>query len=564
MRTSLFFIVVHITLLIPGFVLLRRFTRTTNNSILLSGSYALSTSIYFVIALLTWLLNLSHLLVAVVSWCLIVYASFLFIKYRYYTRLLENIKPLVALILISLLAVLFVNLKRTQTQEYIPDPKPLAQRNYSVINVKILNLAHTNANDNYIPYRQAQFFYHRLNLNINSFIDEWGVHFFQRTPFMGGVTAFYMDLFRSKPPIDYLWSTTSIDPNNSYGLFQVLASILNSLFILPSYFLLKRLFNNKTATISLLFLITNAFFLHSNFYTWPKSLVAFFVLFSWLLIIEKRTARHTVFAGAILGIAYLVHDLAILYTAATLIYLFLKKRYRDIAIISAASLIFIIPWLIVGRFIYNKSSTFYLYPFSTNGIPSSDNFSIVFYNFMNTSIWRLVTIRLQTLYYLLTPYPLFSGGKATIWERLWAVGVFTIPGALGLGLVIPSVLGCIKKLKKSSLLALLAVPIILVALIFGWSYPGSIGAFHFAQPIVVLLVGSGVWYLLTLKKRFWLKIVYASYLVYVLFFIAYSYNFSLVYWSKSVLSILSFLGIIFILFICAYYIFKEDKLALQE
>jgi len=202
----------------------------------------------------------------------------------------------------SIFSLLFISLPFNAAKTVVPDPQPMAGRNYSSFNVKVLNVAHTQANDNYVPYRQAQFFINRSDPAKDSFIGEWGVTFFERTPLMGAVTANYFNLLGDRPPIDYTWSAKSSDPDHTYKKFQILAQILNSLLLIPGFFLLNRLFNRKTAYISVLFLIPSAYFLYNSFFTWPKSLVSFFVLTSWLLLLEKRP-RLTILAGMVSGIA---------------------------------------------------------------------------------------------------------------------------------------------------------------------------------------------------------------------------------------------------------------------
>ncbi|HMS92576.1 MAG TPA: glycosyltransferase family 39 protein, partial [Candidatus Saccharibacteria bacterium] len=317
------------------------------------------------------------------------------------------IVPISALVALSLVSLFFIGLNFTSNVNYIPDPEPISNSNYNVLSVKVLNVSHTNANDNYVPFRQAQFIINRLDPATSSFIDEWGVHFFQRTPLMGAVSAFYFDLFMSKPPIDYLWRTSATDPSNTYLQFQIIATILNSLLLIPAYYLIKKLFNSKTAYISLLFLASSHFFLYNSFYTWPKSLVAFFILFSWYLLLENKL-RFTILAGIVSAAAYLTHDLAFLYIVASLFMLLYKKRFRDIVIVLGITVFSALPWLITSSVIFKKASTFYLYPISVENIPQPGREKEIMSKFFKTSIWELFMIRIRTLTYLLTPYSILD------------------------------------------------------------------------------------------------------------------------------------------------------------
>lgn len=563
-RNILYFIFIQYSLLIPGYVVFKQIKYFNQKpAILLCGGYVTSIVIYAIIALCGYTMNINSRYIFIISWLFILITTLVFIYKKYYLDLKKYFIPLTSLLVLSILACAIVSINFTSPSKIIPDPEPMANRDYSVLNVKVLNISQTNANDNYVPYRQAQFMVNKLNPVKNSFIDEWGVHFFQRTPLMGTVTAFYFDLLQDKPPIHYLWSVDGADPSNTYAKFQIIAHILNSLLVVPAYFLLTRLFNKKTALVSLIFISTSHFFLYNTFFSWPKSFLAFFVLFIWILLLED-SLETTILAGLVSAMAYFTHDLAILYIGSNVVFLLYKKRFRDIVIILGTTLLAYLPWSLVSGWIYKKPSSFYLYPFSVDGIPQPGQTKDVLLKFINTSPLKLVQIRLITLYQMLTPYTLFESNRTWI-EKLYPFGIFTVPGAVGLGMIIPSIFGVIKKIRLFPFWVWLILPIIFVALIFGWNIPISISTTHFAQPIIVILIGCGVWWLLNLKhNNYWLLSAYILNSLYFVLFILYSYNFNQAYWFNTKISTISVISIFSINVMSGILIYYSNSIKIKK
>jgi len=451
------------------------------------------------------------------------------------------------LVAITVFSLAFVGLRFSGTSNIIPDPVPQQNRNYNTLNVKVLNIAQTNANDNYIPYRQAQFFINRSDPAKDSFIGEWGVHFFQRTPLLGAVTAQYFNAFKDKPPVDYTWAAGVTDTDNTYEKFQIISTILNSLFIIPAFYIIKRLFDLKSAKVALLFMVPSQFFFYNSIFSWPKSLVAFFILLSWLLILEEKT-RYTLLAGFAAGMAYLTHDLAVIYIAATILLLLYKKRYKDIFVYPLFIFIFMIPWLIISSIIYKKTSSFIYYPISIRDIPQANEHAQIWREFINTSPFRIIAIRLESIFYLFSPYQLiYSEGGQSIFRRIWALSIFSIPGAIGLGLIIPATVGFINKIKDISMWIYIVVPVVLVTLLIGW--PRGLGALHFAQPIIVVLTGLASWQLLKFKRPIWILLAYLMNIIQLTIFILFSYESMIKPWISSTLDIIRSISILLIIVI---------------
>lgn len=528
----LFFLFVHVSLLIPGYVLisnLRPFLR--HSGITLSFSYLLSIAFFALLATAGYTLKVPEILLQTISWLVLIGATVVFFYQRLYQQLKEYWLPLTALLLMTLFSVVFIGLSFGGNYKFIPDPEYRSDRDYGSFNVKVLNVSQTNANDNYIPYRQAQFFVNRSDPAKDSFIEEWGVHFFQRTPLMGAVSAQYFIALNDSLPIGYTWSNDSSDPDHTYIKFQIIAHILNALFILPAFYIIRRFFDKRSAVMALCFIIPSQYFLYNAFFSWPKSLVAFFILLSWLLILERRF-MYLVLAGVASGLAYLTHDLAVLYIGASIFMLLYQKRFRDTVVFGAVSALFALPWLLISAVLYKKPSSFILYPLSIHNIPQPEQRHLIIEEFLNTSPIRLLLIRLESLYYLLSPYQLiYSEGSQTVMRRLWAAGIFSIPGSIGLGLIVPTILGAVSKIKDVGYWLLALVPIILSVLVIGW--PKGLGSVHFAQASVVLLTGLACYWLANTGRSAWSYIAYLLSTAQLIFFIAYSYPNNISIWAQN-------------------------------
>lgn len=553
----LYFVFVHLSLLVPGYVIVKKTgTLAKRPGFELCAAYLVSIALFALFATAGYVLAVPHLVLAVAHWAILGVTAYLFWKNKYYKGLVAYRFPLAAFVALSFFSLAFISLTFSGVRNFIPDPMFQQGSRYDdAFSVKVLNVAQTPANDNYVPYRQAQFFVNRSDPGKDSFIDEWGVHFFQRTPLMGAVTAEYFVLLGDHPPIAAPWSPIGQDPDSTYLKFQVIAHVLNALFTLPAFLLLSRFFGRRAAKVALLFIIPSHFFLFSSFFTWPKSLVAFFVLLSWLLILEQKM-RYTIWAGVAGGLAYLTHDLAVLYLGASVILLLCQKRFRDILVFGAVSAAFALPWLLTSALGYRKPSTFIYYPLSIHDIPQVDKQHEIVQEFLHTSPFKLLYIRLDSMFYQLSPYQLiFSEGGQELGRRIWGLSIFSIPGSLGLGLAVAAFLGAFKRLRHNMAFWILAlIPIVLCAIVIGW--PKGLGALHFAQATVVLFAGLGAWYLLRLKNKLWLMLAYLIGVAQLIFFGLYSYDFAARAWLSDAQDLVLIVSMLVVIVVCGWLAYR--------
>lgn len=537
MESILYFVFVHITLLVPGYVLLAKlkiFEKNTGFTIVFG--YIASVLFFASLAALYYLINIPQLMLQIIFWSSMAISLFLLVYEKLYLQLIPSVFIIGSFVAMSFFSLCFSGLTFQGPYTIIPDPEPRPDRNYNTLNVKILNVAQTNANDNYIPYRQAQFIVNKSNPAKDSFIEEWGVHFFQRTPLMGAITAQYFLALEDIPPTGYTWSNDALNGEATYQKFQIIAQILNCIFIVPAFFLLRKIFNRKVAAASLLFIIPSQFFLYNTFFSWPKSLVAFFIIASWLLLLASRKTSYVVAAGVVSGLSYLTHDLAVLYIGASFIYLLATKRLRDSIILVATSAIFALPWLFIASVIFHKPSSFIYYPISTKGIPQPGEIKQIVHEFLQTSPFRLFIIRVDSLFYILSPYQLIIDESNQGWlQRIWASGLFSIPGSIGPGLVIPVILYLLKFARNFKYWLFIVTPLILSVIVIGW--PHGLGSIHFAQAVVVLLVGIALSFLLKLRSKWWLFAAYIINTAQLILFVLYSYHFSFAFHLSDILQL---------------------------
>jgi len=541
MSFIIYFVFIHLTLSLPGFVLFNKIKLFKDPDATLCFSYIFGIILFGFLAIFYFVFGFDLMILRVLSLLFFFVLIYLLIKDKLYRQFKFSFAFSV-FVLFSLIPLLFVSLPFGQKYNLIPDPTPIQGREYRTFNVKILNLAKTPANDNYVPFRQAQFFVNRMDINKDSFIREWGVNFFYRTPLMGSVVAYYFDLTGEKLPTSYLWASDQKTYDPVYKKFQIISSTLNSLFILSAFILLKKLFNFKTACLSLIFIAFNFYFLYNTFFSWPKLFVAYFILCAWYLLLYDR---KIILLAISAGLAYFTHDLAILYIMGLIVFLILSKEYNKTVVFGLVTALLISPWYIVSRLIYHQQSLFLYYPFFLHGLGFDPHLAVK--EFFNTPITQITKIKLKYLYYLLTPFYFLKQHSEGFTKIIFLTTIFTLPGAIGI-LSVPAYVAVFKKLIKyyKIIVSFIVVPILTSAVLVG-NPIGTISALHYLHPVVVLGVGFGIFYLLKFNRLFLIVGLLINLLIYFLLFLN-SYNFDISLWlSLKPLTVLISLGLIYLL-----------------
>ena len=191
-----------------------------------------------------------------------------------------------------------------------------------------------------------------------------------------------------------------------------------------------------------------------------------------------------------------------------------------------------LPWLFISSILYRRPSSFIYYPLSIYDIPQPSQKRQIVTEFLNTSPLKILWIRISNFLYIVSPYQLFtSEGGQNVARRTWALGLYSVPGAIGFGLIVPTIIGAFRRLGKADFWILTIVPILLSTVVIGW--PKGLAALHFAQASVVLLVGLGAALLVSLKNKIWILLAFIANIAQLIYFILYSYGFKEEEWMRS-------------------------------
>lgn len=272
-----------------------------------------------------------------------------------------------------------------------------------------------------------------------------------------------------------------------FWITQLISIILSSLYLIPSYFLAKKIFNTKTAMVSTLFLIFIPFMAFQVPYTWPKTIASFWILSVVYLLFYSDNKYKFFISGLFLGISYLFHNYAIFYIIPILAISLYKYRYDTIKSI----ILFILTVVPYYLWIYSSyhslpSSNFIYYPFATDYETALVRPETVFPAFFNQSLFDIVSARVaNTLITILPITPLFSG-RPTYEPLLYYTHTF--PGGLGVLLYISIIYSLFKYKLDKIVMTIIAVPFILYILLFGWKIWGLLPVgLHPSIPFLVMI-----------------------------------------------------------------------------
>ncbi len=133
-------------------------------------------------------------------------------------------------------------------------------------------------------------------------------NFSSRGPLAGVATAPIVLLSGGRPPAgvpELAWKP--FDPAG-FMAFRVAMTALSCTALLSVWTLTQRLAGNRAARFAVLLAATTPFLLHEAWFTWPKLLAASLALLAAVSLIEKRPLQ----AGALVGVGYLMHPVALL------------------------------------------------------------------------------------------------------------------------------------------------------------------------------------------------------------------------------------------------------------
>ena len=135
-------------------------------------------------------------------------------------------------------------------------------------------------------------------------------------------------------------------------------AIISSFSLIFSYFLLKDLFNKKTALYSVLFITFSSVIIEFSRFSWNPNLLPFFSLFYFYFIIKSQEKQNFLWyflAGAFLSFSIQLHYLALFLGLPTLVFIFIQlfknksnliKIIKGLLISSFSFILFSIPLII--------------------------------------------------------------------------------------------------------------------------------------------------------------------------------------------------------------------------
>lgn len=201
------------------------------------------------------------------------------------------------------------------------------------------------AADWYEHYQRAQFYLYHLDKDIK-ILDSYSI--VARTPLFNLTACFFLSLF-----------------GDSFAVYQVISSVLNSAFLLSIYILAKRVINNRAIFILLLLIILNPYFTRMATFTFTKALCCYYIISAIYFYIKTRenikithwNNSNLLLSGFLFGCAYLTHQSAIFYLVPIIIdILFVTKSIRIstkiIFGIFLLSILVNLPWHIWAVFNY--------------------------------------------------------------------------------------------------------------------------------------------------------------------------------------------------------------------
>lgn len=235
---------------------------------------------------------------------------------------------------------------------------------------------------------------------------DWIGHYYESLDFLKPVWTLTIDL-ADRAPLYNLVSAIFLGIfGKDYWVMQIISSLLNSLFLIPTFLIAKKIFNKKVALLSFLFLSITPFAVETSLYTYPKNFAAFFILVFYYLIFTKRIANPLL--GISAGLAYLAHPYSLLFTGSGILILLFKKQFQFnsfLKFIFLASLI-VLPWLLWNFAEFGTiPSMFKYYPFAVNGYQNlhNESFQQVWSEFISKPLWYIVFIRIVNAAISLTP-----------------------------------------------------------------------------------------------------------------------------------------------------------------
>ncbi|MCA1840182.1 MAG: hypothetical protein LC723_07620, partial [Actinobacteria bacterium] len=180
--------------------------------------------------------------------------------------------------------------------------------------------------DDHLQYRTAQFVYNRLDVQTENFYYQWTIT--DRTPLAGlAFSEFVRTIGKSLPKTPLYGLPQNLqgwripDPY-SYWLYRLFIMLANASVIgAVGYLALKR-FGRRVSSIAMGVAVVMPFTLLQVMMSYPKMLVAAYLVVALAILMDDGPLW---LSGALAGLAYLTHPMALLYLPAMGVILIAKR-----------------------------------------------------------------------------------------------------------------------------------------------------------------------------------------------------------------------------------------------
>jgi hypothetical protein len=396
----------------------------------------------------------------------------------------------IALALWGLFLVLNVGILNLQVHlpESLPDGPYIFKT--PTTNVKIQYLTGMPA-DNYIPFAVGEFFLRGVSFtNVRPILPANEVS--NRTILMSLVAMPFrvaLGAPHDRPSLgtyNYIAATwpdvSKLNEGSYFEQFAVVGLVLNSLMLVGLFAFCASLGANAILPFATILYVTNHYFIVQTIYTWPKAFAGFFILLAWTSL---RSAHLPAIVAILLALAYHCHPYAVVFAGCVgLFYLtqWIRGRMtlRSTATYVGVYALLLAPWFIWTQLMLRIPSDLIAQNFSGRGTEAAWASPINFIWIRLHNFFDLTGLR--SLEFL--PFDLASA--SIYWER-------SVPGILGLVLIVPSVAQCAKLPRPTPWLwyGLLGPAALILAIFSG----PALAILHGYQALLGVLLFFGVWWL---------------------------------------------------------------------
>lgn len=487
--------------LIPGYTILAtKYFDNFKETEKFVFSFGISFFIYAILALLSGFifsetLHFANLALGII---LNVGGAYFIYRKKYLQKISNNEKQNIARISAFFLFFIFFLQLFVALPFVMPDKLqdgPYVFKNKNNLHIKIQALTGNLPADNYIPYVFSQFLLQKISFKKNRPMLP-GQEVSNRTVLMGLNSAYFLSVFRMPevPSTDKLGTFSYVgskwpdvesfgDDNKSFSIFLTMAMIMNAAFLLSVCLLIGSIFGKNKGFGIMLILMVFPYTINQVIFTWPKFLMAYFLISAVYLVIKKS---NPYVVGLFLALAFHSHPSAMIYIGFIVLYWLAqnfkinnKKTYTGFLKLMAVLIIIILPWIIWTKLIVKIPSDLITQNAATN----------------DHSLYGLIKVRLDNLYLL---FALGSIQATSLASKLFQEMTFTFAGAIGIYFFVSYfyVFKYIKIYYREILLLFLG-PIVLLTM--PWSRIFGCFSILFAQPAIPLFFAFSV--MLFLKNR---------------------------------------------------------------